>query len=141
MSLLSVLYWVSEDAGVEAKASKNDKRDYPEIEQAFVEKGLNYYWKSYDTTTADGYDLTLFRVLGNARRRNIPNQWSKGVVLLLHGFSKDAYAWTDYSRGDTDLPFLPTRLFEEGYDVWLGSVRGTRYSIGHSRLDANRQAE
>ena len=77
----------------------------------------------------------MFRLIGLKRRKQVANQWSKGVVLLLHGFSKDAYAWFDHRRGDVSKPFLPTTLFERGYDVWLGSVRGTRYSITHAEYD------
>ena len=93
------------------------------------------YWASYDCETEDGYELTMFRLIGLKKRRQVQNQWSKGVVLLLHGFSKDAYTWFDHRRGNVTEPFLPTTLFERGYDVWLGNVRGTRYSITHPDLD------
>ena len=56
-------------------------------------------------------------------------------MLLLHGFSKDAYTWFDHRRGDVSKPFLPTILFERGYDVWLGNYRGSRYSISHKDWD------
>ena len=65
----------------------------------------------------------------------MPNQWSKGVVLLLHGFTKDAYSWFDRRNGDQSKPFLPHALFVKGYNVYLGSVRGTRFSITHDRWD------
>ena len=77
----------------------------------------------------------MFRLIGLKKRKQVANQWSKGVVLLLHGFSKDAYAWFDHRRGDVSKPFLPTTLFERGYDVWLGSVRGSRYSNTHPEYD------
>ena len=93
------------------------------------------YWASYDCETEDGYELTMFRLTGLKKRKKVADQWSKGVVLLLHGFSKDAYTWFDHRRGDVSKPFLPTTLFERGYDVWLGNVRGTRYSITHPDYD------
>ena len=77
----------------------------------------------------------MFRLLGLTRRKTVANQWSKGVVLLLHGFSKDAYTWFDHRRGDVSKPFLPSQLFERGYDVWIGNYRGTRYSITHKDWD------
>ena len=46
-------------------------------------------WKSYDTTTKEGYNLTLFRItekFGGKREK-------KGPILLLHGFTGDAYYW------------------------------------------------
>ena len=76
------------------------------------------HWKSYDCRTRDGYDLTMFRIVGDSNKEKVPNQWSKGAVLLLPGFSKDAYTWFDHRRGDMNEPFLPTTLFNEGYDVW-----------------------
>ena len=52
------------------------------------------------------------------------------------GFGKDAYTWFDRQTGDTNEPFLPTVLFNEGYDVWQASIRGTRYSITHEKWDS-----
>ena len=36
-----------------------------------------------------------------------------------------------------DLDPLPIRLYNEGYDVWLGNMRGTRYSRKHETLDSS----
>ena len=59
-------------------------------------------------------------------------------MLLLHGFTKDSYTW--FRRSDDKKPVLPTTLFERGYDVWLGNIRGTRYSITHKKYDSKRDA-
>ena len=120
---------------MDARASKKDKAAYPEIQKAFYDWGENFFFKSYDVTTEDGYELTMFRILGKRKRKTIKNQWTKGVVLLLHGFTKDSYTWFDRRRGDETKPFLPHALFVRGYDVWLGNIRGTRYSITHEEFD------
>ena len=127
---------VATDSLVASRASINDSVDYPEIEKAFVDWGKNYYWKAYDEWTDDGYILTIFRITGKTKTKAVPNQWTKGVVFLLHGFTKDAYTWFDHRRGDMSKPVLPVMLFDLGYDVWLGNIRGTRYSLSHKKYDA-----
>ena len=64
-----------ENLGVDAKASPSDRNDYPSIQKAMKETGNNFYWKSYDLETADGYGLTMFRIVRNRRRKKVPNQW------------------------------------------------------------------
>ena len=41
---------------------------------------------------------------------------------------------------DLNKPALPVRLFQEGFDVWLGNNRGTRLSRKHETLDADEDA-
>ena len=35
---------------------------------------------------------------------------------------------------------MPIRLWEAGYDVWLGNNRGTGHSQGHSKYNVDRDA-
>ena len=121
---------------VEAASTRRNERAYPAIAAAFENWGSDLYWLPFDVTTQDGYELTAFRLIGRNKRKKIPNQWSKGPVLLLHGFAKDAYQWMD--RSDTSSDVLPVKLFQLGYDPWLFSTRGTRYSITHEFFDARR---
>ena len=33
------------------------------------------------------------------------------------------------------MPAIPTQLFKEGYDVWIGTIRGTPYARDHVTLN------
>ena len=128
-----------ENLGVEASSSRRDRRDYPDIYEAMRDLGDDLFWRSYDLTTADGYELTMFRLTGLRKRKTVPNQWIHAPILLLHGLTSDAYTWFDNSRGDTNDVVLPAKLFKDGHDVWLGNIRGTQYTLSHTSLDAYRQ--
>ena len=58
---------------VDARASRNDRKDYPEIHKAFKNWGKNVYWQSYDCTTDDNYELTMFRIIGLKKRKQVAN--------------------------------------------------------------------
>ena len=62
-----------ENLGVEASSSRRDRRDYPDIYEAMRDLGDDLFWRSYDLTTADGYELTMFRLTGLRKRTPIPN--------------------------------------------------------------------
>ncbi|XP_063921262.1 lipase member K-like [Zophobas morio] len=64
--------------------------------------------ESFTITTQDGYILSLFRIpTGNNK--------SNGTVFLMHAFE----------------------LVEKGYDVWLGSTRGTKFADSHLRFNTS----
>ena len=50
---------------VKATASKKDRKAYPEVEKAFEDWGEDFYWRSRDKTGADGYEITMFQIVGN----------------------------------------------------------------------------
>ena len=60
---------------VDAKASTNDIIDYPEIYKVFKIAGEKHdvYWKSYDCTTDDNYELTMFRIIGGKNQKKVYN--------------------------------------------------------------------
>uniref|UniRef100_A0A5B7C7H5 Lipase n=1 Tax=Davidia involucrata TaxID=16924 RepID=A0A5B7C7H5_DAVIN len=77
--------------------------------------------------TKDGYLLGLQRVssrIGNLRAQRGP------PVLLQHGLFMAGDVWFLDSM-DQSLGFI---LADHGFDVWVGNVRGTRWSHGHISL-------
>jgi len=75
-----------------------------------LDEGLNRLWQSYEVTTTDGYKLTVARIRGNN-----------------FGTGED---WMDTKT--TTIGSLPTRIFDQGYDVWIAWKRGTYPSKGHT---------
>eukprot|EP01134_Creolimax_fragrantissima_P001458 CFRG1458T1 len=84
-----------------------DKRTH---EQMVICAG--YPFVSYDVVTDDGYIIKLER---------IPRYGAEKSVFLQHGVSDNAA--TFISSGTVGS--LAYRLYDQGYDVWLGNFRGT----------------
>ncbi|KAL1449449.1 hypothetical protein WDU94_001953 [Cyamophila willieti] len=77
--------------------------------------------EGYNVTTEDGYIISLFRIK--------PKKPNAIPVLILHGFL--GCPETHLMRGKQDLPIV---LADEGFDVWLGTYRGTHYGRTHVNL-------
>ncbi|KAM1002915.1 hypothetical protein FF1_003249 [Malus domestica] len=77
--------------------------------------------------TKDGYLLGLQRV--SSRSGDLRTQQGP-PVLLQHGLFMAGDAWF-LNSPEESLGFV---LADEGFDVWVGSVRGTRWSHGHVSL-------
>ncbi|XP_044479749.1 triacylglycerol lipase 1-like isoform X1 [Mangifera indica] len=80
--------------------------------------------------TKDGYLLGLQRV--SSSNANLKVQRGP-PVLLLHGLFMGGDAWF-LDSPEESLGFV---LADHGFDVWVGNVRGTRWSHGHISLSEN----
>ncbi|KAH1231000.1 Sodium/proton antiporter 1 [Glycine max] len=89
-----------------------------------------YPCSEYTIQTKDGFLLGLQRVSSSSSLR-LRNHGDGGPpVLLLHGLFMAGDAWF-LNTPEQSLGFI---LADHGFDVWVGNVRGTRWSHGHISL-------
>lgn len=90
--------------------AKHDPDEFKSTRLLIESKG--YPSEEYNVTTPDGYILTVHR---------IPNP-NKPVVFLQHGLLEASHTWVM----NFPLQSLAFILYDEGYDVWMGNMRGRK---------------
>ncbi|XP_039306595.1 lipase 3 isoform X2 [Solenopsis invicta] len=86
-----------------------------------------YPAEEHNVTTEDGYNLKIHRMPGSPL---LDNNIKKKVVFLQHGLFASSDSWVWYGPGK-DLAFL---LVDQGYDVWIGNMRGNTYCRSHVNM-------
>lgn len=86
-------------------------------------KNQGYYSEAYNVVTEDGYILRLHKIPKKNDRG-----YKKPVFLMHSAFSNSLY-WLNTANISLGFYFA-----DEGYDVFLGNVRGSKYSTAHKTL-------
>ncbi|EDS31959.1 lipase 1 [Culex quinquefasciatus] len=91
-----------------------------------------YPVEKHQVRTEDGYLLGMFRIPGG-RNGTVPG---RRPILMMHSWFSSCADWVVIGPGNA-LGYL---LADRGYDIWMGNVRGNRYSRRHERLRVKSRA-
>ncbi|KAK8934116.1 Triacylglycerol lipase 1 [Platanthera zijinensis] len=99
---------------------------------ALMVRPMGYPCTEYTVQTEDGYLLTVQRVpYGKSALKD-----QNGPVFLQHGLFQGGDTWF-LNPVNESLGFI---LADYGFDVWVGNVRGTRWSRKHITLSEHDRA-
>ncbi|XP_044010367.1 lipase 1-like [Aphidius gifuensis] len=110
--------------------SSGNNFDSPILDIIGLVEKHGYPCLEYNITTKDGYKLKLHRIPESPYDEKKYKNHEKPVVFLQHGILASSDSWTLLGP-NKDLAFI---LADEGWDVWLGNVRGNTYGRSHEEL-------
>lgn len=90
-----------------------------------------YKCQEFQVTTDDGYILSVQRIPEG--RRSGGGGQKRPPVLLQHGVLVDGMTWV-LNAPEESLAMI---LADNGFDVWISNIRGTRFSRRHVNLDSS----
>ena len=97
-----------------------------EYEAFATQMGIyGYDWDVHNTTTDDGFILTLFHVTG-WNHSPMPAR-TQPPVIIQHAMGSDASYMLASRAPGKDKP-VPLQLYDRGFDVWFTNARGNTYS-------------
>ncbi|KAL1502474.1 hypothetical protein ABEB36_007610 [Hypothenemus hampei] len=116
------------------KHLENRKTDLSDVGLDIVQylTKYNYSVETHEVTTEDGYILSVFRI---PSKNNTNNTASAPAILYLHGLLCVPIDWVTLGP-DTSLALLTA---DQGYDVWMLGVRGTKDSMKHTTFNSSQQ--
>ena len=124
----------------QTSSSENDERSFKlhpskHVEAKQYEEFVNennFKFEEHFVTTEDGYILSLWRIPGSIDENE--TETKKPPVLFFPGMMASCFNFVDagLERGPA---FVSARA---GYDVWCGNNRGVEPSLGHTKLNADK---
>ncbi|CAN8236451.1 unnamed protein product [Cochlearia groenlandica] len=97
---------------------------------------FGYKCEEHDVVTQDGYVLNMQRIPEGLAAGAGDMSKTRQPVLIQHGILVDGMSWL-LNPADQNLPLI---LADQGFDVWMGNTRGTRFSRRHKSLDPSQPA-